>query len=217
MPSDGNTRHGQSNTLLYGVWIALRKRCHNPRDSRYPAYGARGITVCDAWDTSFEAFRDWALSHGYAPGLTIERLDVNGHYTIENCCFIPMARQAVNKRNNRLVPCWEETKPLAEWLRDPRCVVQEESTLRRRLNLGWSPELALTTPLNLTHITNGASVPCWGETKTMAAWSRDPRCVVSYTALKQRLYAGWPPEQALTISPTRGNGRLHLAKPPVQT
>lgn len=208
--------HGESGEPLYEKWIAIRMRCQNPRNSHYASYGGRGITICEAWDTSYETFRAWALTHGYAPGLTIERLDVNGHYTPENCCFIPPAQQAVNRRNNRLVACWGETKPLAEWLRDPRCAVTEESTLRQRLTRGWPPEQALTTPPNHTHVTNGNLLSCWNETKNMAAWARDPRCVVSYIALKQRIYAGWPTEQALTLPSSNGHGRLHRATPPGQ-
>lgn len=191
--------HGESKGPLYAKWITIRMRCQNPRNAYYALYGGRGITVCDAWNTSFEAFRDWALSHGYAPGLTIERRDVNGHYTPENCCFIPMARQALNKRNTRLLSCWGETKPLTEWLRDPRCVVGR-GALETRLTYGWPLERALTYPPDPAHTSASVYVSCWGETKTIAEWSRDPRCVVSYERAHARIRIGWPPEQALTLS-----------------
>lgn len=56
----------------------MRIRCYNPKDKRYERYGGRGITVCDEWRNSFEAFRDWALSNGYSDELTIDRIDTNG-------------------------------------------------------------------------------------------------------------------------------------------
>lgn len=43
-------------------------------------------------------------------------------------------------------------------------------------------------------------VEAFGETKSVSAWARDPRCAVSYPTLYNRLArAGWPPELALTI------------------
>lgn len=191
--------HGESKGPLYAKWITIRLRCQNPRNAYYAIYGGRGITVCTAWDTSFEAFRDWAIAHGYEPGLTIERIDVNGNYTPENCCFTPMSKQAMNKRNNRMLSCWGEMKPLAEWLRDPRCVVGR-GALEKRLTYGWPLEQALTCPPDRTHTSASVYVSCWGETKTMAEWSSDPRCVVRYTVMRDRLRSGWPPEQALTMT-----------------
>ena len=35
-------------------------RCQNPSASRYPSYGAKGITVCPEWKET-RAFVDWAL------------------------------------------------------------------------------------------------------------------------------------------------------------
>jgi hypothetical protein len=48
-------------------------------------------------------------------------------------------------------------------------------------------------------------VSAWAETKSMTAWSEDPRCVVSRTALKSRLEAGWLAEEAIS-APLRPRG-----------
>ncbi len=54
-----NTTHGQcrgfTETSEYTVWQSMRARCQNPNNHAYDRYGARGIQVCDRWE-SFEAF-----------------------------------------------------------------------------------------------------------------------------------------------------------------
>lgn len=95
--------HGFSDDRLYAVWQTMKRRCDLPTNEKYPAYGGRGITVCEEWANSFKAFREWALSNGYdynAPyGVcTIDRIDVDGNYCPENCRWVDMATQSKNKR-----------------------------------------------------------------------------------------------------------------------
>ena len=89
------TTHGQWGTKLHRVWLAMRQRCNNPRCKDYPHWGGRGIKVCAEWD-DFSAFERWALQSGYAEGLTIERVNVNGDYCPENCKWITRAEQMKN-------------------------------------------------------------------------------------------------------------------------
>jgi len=50
--------HGESNTKLYGVWLAMRRRCYLESCADYKNYGERGIRVCDEWNSSYISFRD---------------------------------------------------------------------------------------------------------------------------------------------------------------
>lgn len=137
--------HGETGTRLYVAWGNMIKRCCDMKDTRYADYGGRGIQVCGEWRNSYEAFRDWAHANGYRDDLTIERKEVNKGYCPENCCWIPMAEQARNRRNSRPCTAFGETKLLSDWAKDPRCQVTRVS-LMRRLDKQWDMELAMTTP-----------------------------------------------------------------------
>jgi hypothetical protein len=148
--SERHRTHGATNPQspdyrLYQTWRTMRQRCMYPQATGYQHYGGRGITICWSWKHSFYFFRRWALAHGYADDLTIDRINNNLGYTPENCRWATRTEQARNTRRNRQITWRGEMKCLIEWAEDPRCVVSEE-TLRSRLKTGWSPDLALTTP-----------------------------------------------------------------------
>jgi hypothetical protein len=99
------TRHGHSKERLYTIWKSMRQRCMNKRSKDYQEYGGRGIDVCDEWN-DYEAFRGWAMSHGYdqdaAFGVTtIDRINVDGNYEPSNCRFVDLETQANNRRKRR--------------------------------------------------------------------------------------------------------------------
>ena len=93
----------------------IKSRCINTNNHSYRNYWARGIYVCDEWRNDSLAFVKWALSSGYAPGLTIDRIDVNGPYAPWNCRWVTYLEQANNKTNNHTLTVDGVTKTAAQW------------------------------------------------------------------------------------------------------
>lgn len=101
--SCGCTRtHGLSRTPLYDAWYDILRRCCVETSKDYKNYGGRGITLCDEWK-EYPVFYEWATTHGYEEGLTIDRIDNNQGYNPKNCRFVTMKDQERNKRNNLYV------------------------------------------------------------------------------------------------------------------
>lgn len=90
--------HGMTGTKLHNAWRSMKARCNIESCSNYEEYGGRGISVCEEWNSSFEAFRDWALSNGYSDELSIDRVDFNGNYEPSNCRWSDKSMQARNRR-----------------------------------------------------------------------------------------------------------------------
>lgn len=82
------TTHGLTKTRLYRIWDNAKKRCYGTTHKEYHRYGGRGITVCEEWKNDFKAFYDWALAHGYAENLTLDRIDNDGNYEPHNCQWL---------------------------------------------------------------------------------------------------------------------------------
>lgn len=142
---DRLTIHGQSHTRLWNIWEGMIRRCCEPASINYPLYGGRGIQVCDEWKTDFIPFYKWALAHGYQDNLSIDRIDVNGNYTPENCRWVTMKTQQNNKRSNKFITFQGETHTVAEWA---DILGMSANTLWTRLHsYNWSVERALTEPV----------------------------------------------------------------------
>lgn len=97
--------HGGKGTRLYRIWESMKQRCQNSNRKAYRFYGAKGVRVCAEWQ-EFEAFRDWALAHGYTDELTIGRIGSNKDYCSENCRWITQSENS-RRASSKPVKCLE--------------------------------------------------------------------------------------------------------------
>jgi hypothetical protein len=109
--------HHKSKTKLFRIWTGMQTRCFNPNHEQYHNYGGRGISICTEWlgKEGFEKFYNWAVSNGYAEGLTIERMDVDGNYEPTNCTWITSREQQLNRRDTVFIAYNGKTQPLKRW------------------------------------------------------------------------------------------------------
>ena len=87
--------HHLSKTKEYRTLTNIIQRCHNVKNNVYRHYGGKGITVCDEWRNSFEQFYK---DMGPRPeGCSLDRIDPNKGYEPENCRWVDIFVQSVNK------------------------------------------------------------------------------------------------------------------------
>jgi hypothetical protein len=105
-------KHNMESTKFYNIWVNIKTRCNNKNNPRYKDYGGRGIIHNPEWEDFQNFYDDMYKKYRFAGKfykkelndknpLSIERKDVNGNYCKENCYFIPLNKQAENRRTNK--------------------------------------------------------------------------------------------------------------------
>lgn len=178
------------NRSLWYRWNGIKKRCLNKNDERYHEYGGRGIKVCDEWLESFDNFADWALSHGYREDLTIERINVNGDYCPENCCWISRKEQAYNKCDTIWVDYKGRHIQLVKLCQEKG--LRYDAIHNRIMAQGWDVEKAIDEPLH----TNVGSL-----------MSKCKERGLNYGTVRDRIVKlHWTEEEALGVPTGAGRG-----------
>jgi len=117
------------------AWWAIRDRCLNPRSVNWPAYGGRGIGMCERWAQSFDAFvEDMGLRP--SPKHSVDRIDNDKGYEPGNCRWATSEQQNRNRRNNVRLTYNGETMTAIEW--SERLGVSPQAV--RSKMAGWSPK-----------------------------------------------------------------------------
>lgn len=131
---------------LKHAYTNMIKRCSDPRNHRYANYGRRGIAVCQEWTGSEgrHRFYDWAMAQGYSEGLSLDRINVNGDYTPDNCRLVGSIIQANNTTRNHYITWQNETLSAADWARRFGLTY---SSMIHRVRRGWAMDRIAKQPM----------------------------------------------------------------------
>lgn len=134
--------HGLTHHPLYRVWQRIKSSTTNPNHQDYEWYGGKGVRVCEEWFNDFTKFYEWSIANGYQPGLTIDRIEVNGNYEPSNCRWVPFKAQTLNRTDNTYLTHDGITRTIKEW---SQITGIKPSTLYARARKGWPPDKILST------------------------------------------------------------------------
>lgn len=94
----------------YQSWYSMVIKIHYPHPDnadRHQCYWEAGTRICKRWiegDGIKSGFLCFLEDMGERPeGMTIDRIDPNGHYTPDNCRWADAKTQASNKRKRKKV------------------------------------------------------------------------------------------------------------------
>lgn len=94
-----NWTHGMSKSREWSSWKMAKQRCFNPNATKYQNWGGSGVTMCERWKNSFEAFFE---DMGPRPeGTSLDRIDPFGNYEPSNCRWADDATQGKNTKRNK--------------------------------------------------------------------------------------------------------------------
>lgn len=114
----GNSYHPLSN-----VYSSMIYRCYNPSRNNYKHYGMQNIKVCDRW----LIFRNFVRDMGERPlGYTLDRIDNSGDYSPDNCRWVTIEEQRMNRR--RFKNSKRKYKGVARYGKKWSCCVKYNNT-----------------------------------------------------------------------------------------
>jgi len=87
-------------TREYNTWASMVQRCHSHLHHAFDLYGKRGIRVCSRWrERGGYGVLNFVRDLGPRPvGMTLDRINPNGHYEPTNCRWASGEVQGRNKR-----------------------------------------------------------------------------------------------------------------------
>lgn len=176
---------------LYSIYNGIKRRCYRPAEPRYKDYGARGVQMVSEWldeQHGFDNFVKWSTDNGYTDEMTIDRIDVDGNYGPNNCRWIPLVEQALNKRETLWVDYKGERVQLLVLCE--RMGANYDTAHNRIYTLNWSVEDAIDKPSQ--------------QSNSLMAKCREKG--INYMTVLSRIRKfGWSEEEALN-TPSRGRG-----------
>lgn len=124
------------------TWENMIARCYDKTRHDFKWYGGRGISVCEKWRNSFEAF---VVDMGMRPAsMTLDRRESSTDYSPGNCRWATATEQANNRRSNHCITIDGRTLTIAEWARHSGI---GERVIATRIARGWDERRAVEKPV----------------------------------------------------------------------
>lgn len=86
---------------FYGIWQNVKTRCNNPNFHAFSAYMGKGVkcdefnNFIDFYDKMYKSYRAHVEEYGESE-TTLDRIDVNGDYSVKNCRWATWEEQFDN-------------------------------------------------------------------------------------------------------------------------
>lgn len=140
-------RHGmasrQGMAREYRIWAAMKTRCSNRNQLCWKRYGGRGITVCERWQNSFEAFLA-DMGPCPSPHHSIDRIKNHLGYEPGNCRWATPKEQAFNSSAAKHVFVNGVEMTLCD---AARVMGVDRTLLTKRIASGMTPQQAVDKPV----------------------------------------------------------------------
>lgn len=129
-------------TITHKVWRAMRSRCYVRSNKDYWRYGGRGVKVCARWNSYDSFLAD--MGERPSPRHSIDRIDPKLGYKKSNCRWATPLEQGGNRGNlKKIVVLGVEYACAA---RACAALGLSHKFFMGRIDRGWSPDAAATTP-----------------------------------------------------------------------
>lgn len=185
----------RDHNVLKPLWRGMIYRCKH-----HSNYAGRGISVCELWMNSYDAFKKYCDEClGAKPeSSSIDRIDNNGNYEPGNIRWATQKQQMRNTRRSLVLTIDETTKDFMNWVDTYGLDETSATRARSRIANGWSPKEAFEYPSNLKRV-----------------WTKEVEKVIKENGLtvngaKARLSRGWPFEDAISLP--KGTVRMKTVK-----
>lgn len=210
---EANITHGMctgKRSRLYQCYQAMKRRCQYE-----PNWVNKGINVCKEWQSSPQAFFNWAISNGYQDNLTLDRIDVYGDYEPANCRWISKHDQQLNKTTNHFVTINGITKTISQW---SEISGVSAATISKRIEHGFDGT-DLIVPTGSIYRTSSKKRSSYkrlitinGKTQSIADWHKETG--LSAAMIQQRVNRGFAGEEIIAPRYTvyHGNAICNLRR-----
>lgn len=93
-----NKENSLKDTPEYRTYKSMIFRCYNPKDKSFSNYGAKGITVCQEWHSSFEKFLE-DVGERPSDKHQLGRYDTSKGYFKDNCRWMTKREQVSKEKS----------------------------------------------------------------------------------------------------------------------